>query len=514
MNQIRKMINERYNKKEIELTRKFIEDVKKTRAKITTPDLRYTNEISNEFSKHARKYAKEISKLELKKYGIKKKVVISGINPELYSHVIYGSTHYDKHKAPIDINFSDYLGKVTDSKSPEQTAAGCLFLTTTIFHECYHQCQYLICRDLPQKYKNGLLDIDNDFLLPKQVFTTSMELALSDLLEVDKYYNKSDNYFKVLHERDARVTGYGKAFELTKKLYDEPHKYIYESIFPDLIKDMYVENDKITSVDGEKKNRYLINMQQLESILVASPEKMADYPALSLAFNKDGRVKSLDQIAKDFNMRREIIKNNKSLTDDVKSTKVDELKDLYSEIFLNTISTQSNESIENSIKKIGKEPIKELFMMTKNYTIKTNKEHIKAAKTERNFLEDNPQLGVDSVYIFKRRVETLYDTQSERKSILNNISKCLDIKDEKQDVEISFPNSLSKEISEDLPQEIASFQFASEFIVTELRNLRDAAKEREDNLIATREYYRNLSVQKSKERVEEKEISHGKRGRD
>ena len=79
--------------------------------------------------------------------------------------------------------------------------------------------------------------IDNEFIVPHKVFSTSVELALNELM-FDDYYSKSGNYFKILFERDARVIGYKKTFEMMEKIFDNPSQYMNKSIYTDLVKDM------------------------------------------------------------------------------------------------------------------------------------------------------------------------------------------------------------------------------------------------------------------------------------
>lgn len=514
MNQIQKMINERYISKEKELTEKFISNIKSTKAKIYNDGYMANDQsIVNELYKSAYEYAKSMSKLENKKYGIKKEVVINSINPENYANEIYGSTSYDKSKSIIDINFSDFMKDVIDSKSQEETIITCLNLSSTIFHECYHQCQHYVCRDMLMKDKI----IDNEFIVPHKVFSTSVELALNELM-FDDYYSKSGNYFKILFERDARVIGYKKTFEMMEKIFDNPSQYMNKSIYTDLVKDMYLENEKMTNINGDLKDRLLVNIQQLETVFVTSPEKLADFPALSLAFNTDGHIKSLDQIAKDFNMRREIIKNNKSLPEDVKKAKANNLNDLYSEVYLNTIGYQSDESIKESIANIGIEPIKELSVLAKNYSNKAAKEQVIAAKVERKFLEDNPQLNINPNEVYEHRINSLKESDKERLLLINRVSKYIgepdieEIDKEAPSIDTYEQDVPEIEVKENASPKISNFTTFSDFYLTQMRDLRDSYKKREESLILNRDYYRELLGEKSKDSIEEKEIKHDRRG--
>ena len=60
-----------------------------------------------------------MSKLENKKYGVKKEIAIKSINIDEFYNAPYGFTEYNKSKSIININFNYFMKRVIESKSPE-----------------------------------------------------------------------------------------------------------------------------------------------------------------------------------------------------------------------------------------------------------------------------------------------------------------------------------------------------------------------------------------------------------
>ena len=68
------------------------------------------------------------------------------------------------------------------------------------------------------------------------------------------------------------------------------------------------------------------------------------------------------------------------------------------------------------------------------------------------------------------------------------------------------------EVKENTSPKITNFATFNDFYLTQMRDLRDSYKKREESLILNRDYYRELLSGKSKESIEEKEIKHGTAG--
>lgn len=509
MNPMKKIINKVYQAQELLLTRSFILNVKEAKK----------NGDVKEIAKLGYKYFKEICEHENKIYGIKKKTKISLIDPKKYDSpkdAPNGYTHYNPKDAPVGLNLERFTTNVLNSNTTKDIITNCVSLSSTAFHESYHQCQFHVCIDKLGKKTNNLDFLDNSFLTPKQVFTVSVEQALSDLLG-EQYYEKDDNYFKILFERDARETGFDKAYSIANVLSKNPKKYFNSSTYNRLFKDAFLDNEKITSLNDENKKRYTINLLQLEDELIKNPQMLKVYPALRLAFNKDGHAKPLHEIVTDFNKRRTVIKNNRFLSKQDKLSKREDLNELYSEVFLGSLYCQPEDSIKDSIRHVGKGPIKELCQITKSYSERNTKQLLEYAKTERNArakILSQKKESIDEIYY--RRVEAINKDASEKNKLMSMVTEHVDeqIATKMSEEQIEKFNKLVEEVKRNYVEpktyksrtEKNAHIYEENSYLTEMRDLRDSYKERENDLVAKRDSIREEYTSISKEKTEKKEI--------
>ena len=507
--------SKRIETKEAQLTKEMFDKLCLKRPKLS----------KKEYKKILERYAKEISKLELKKYGLHRAITFKEINvPGRNGSLSYGKgltfyTELGKHKigmgSVLALNYDNVIDKLISDDKDVRCAGGVKYVETT-FHELWHLMQHVGC-DCKKKFEE----------MPKvHLHKFGMEFAAKREFG-DEYYKKGDNYRKMLIEQSARDKGITSVIDIFSKIYGKKFLggILTNKKMNDLFKDSFVE---LENLEGEKgiANRFTLTTELVDKAIERNPKYLKEVPILQEVYTLDGKRKPIYQIVRQNAITTRKLQMNPFIPPKVKKQKIQETQDLYSEIFSESLKQCSKNDIILDKKVLGGKALKSMINISKNHYAREYNAVEKNAKDEikiRDFLDGNSRLNRS---IYKERMENNLNRYAPYINLLDELDVVVEeinvkkmspsqvkeqLKKDKKKVEYNIQRRKSRKMTTNVTSkakpcygEFAVAEEEQDINIEEMRDLKEGYQELRDvsviNLEQTKEeYYTKLEQEKSKE---------------
>lgn len=339
-----------------------------------------------EYQKILKNFVKKSVKYDLKQSNINRIVVFDKIkNTKNAPNGL--TTSRARLLSYVGINYARTINELKNAETPKDKAMILTAFSQTIFHESEHIKQREVARKASK-----LKDI-----APEYAYKYGIEFACKDFLKQD-YYKKEDNYKNMLHERDARIAGFVKTSDVLVMLNNkkEVRDFYDKDRIKSILEDTFRESNMLTDVNGNLVDRQEYNNQVLAAAIKENPKIIKRYKVLQKAFNKDGSRKLPYQTAKDYFKSSFKIKANPFLSSSVKKEKLNDLQNLYGEIYTETLNHYCDEKeYILSCKMVGKSSMMQMIQIAKKHAKNYEKDLVDSAefdyKVKESFEGSNPE---------------------------------------------------------------------------------------------------------------------------
>ena len=337
--------------------------------------------------KELKKFAKQMVKLEKRKYGIHNHVSIKETkNNRIYGSLSYGKgpgLYRDSNKnvkvrfgTVMNLNYSTVVAKLKSNDISDRTD-GFIKYMETIHHESGHLEQH-VATEGSKKVK----DISPEYALKYALEFVSISA------QRENYYKKGDNYYNMLIEKNAREKGITNTFNVLGK--SNKKNIVKKGVLKRLdgmLQDEFVELQDLESDDG-REDRFSYTNEIADEAIKKNPNYIKRMPILNKIYTKDGNRKPIYQIVRENAMETRKIQYNPFIPRKVKDKRIQEVQNVYSEAFAAKLDTCTQEEFEFAGKMLGKKPLQRMIKITaKHYERKYN-EFAKSAEDEREIREN------------------------------------------------------------------------------------------------------------------------------
>lgn len=366
--------SERINTKKRKITEEIMADVCDKKTKLNKKSL----------EKKLLKYAKQMVKLEKKKYNIHKRVsLIKTERKDINGSLSYHSgirLHKEKETGNVTLETGPTLRLKTKNivellKSNDSQVRTTAFVgyIQTIHHEMTHLEQHIATENVKK-----IDDIDSDYALKY-----AREFAAIKYLG-DDYYHEGDNYKKQFIEKNAREKGFEDAIDIfgKNKIREVKINEALKENIDNNLNDIFVETDYL-EYNGYMGDRDYITSSLVDEAIANNPKYLKKYPILKKEYNKDGSRKEVYQIIKDKAKAIERIKANPYYSSKKKEQKIIETQNMYCSIFINSLDNATDKDFIKAEKMVGARAIKAMYSNTQEYCQTRAKKLIDDANSER-----------------------------------------------------------------------------------------------------------------------------------
>lgn len=485
--------------------------------------LKKANMSKKGYKKELEAYAKKIAKLELKKYGMNRALTFKEINaPGTYGSLSYGKgirfyKEGEKHKigagSILSINYDKVIKKLKSEDLTTRTLGYTKFIET-IHHEVWHDLQHIVAEN-----KKKIDEIPKEYS-----FKYAMEFVA---IEEDRenYYKKGDNYRKMLIEQSAREKGITSAMDILTKSYSKDfiRKIFDEQKISDVLEDNYVELENLEGNQGIR-NRFSVTSDVVDKAIKRNPKYLKRMPILQEAYTLDGNRKPIYQVIRQNAIATRKLQMNPFILPKIKRQKIQEVQDLYSDIFTETLKECDEDDLILAKRVVGNKAFRSMIDISRDHYSRKYNEVEKNAKDEASIREYISGASRLNRSIYKERMENNLNRYGPYVNFLNEVDEVM----RKVKVEKMSPSQVKEQLKNDEKRvktniqkqkarkssviikskaRYGDFAIAEEKLAVnldEIRDLKEGYEELRDinvaNLEQTREqYYAKLEQTKSKE---------------
>ncbi len=389
--------SEKIGSKKREITKQLMKEVCARKSKLSNKKL----------DAKLLKYAKQMIKLEKKKYGINKNISVQKFNIEKKR----GRLRYQKgpgfrksnrklefRMGPV-INLNlNYPRKGLRSDNEQDRLNSFVAYIQTIHHEMTHLEQH-IATERVQKIE----DINSE-----EALKYAREfVAISQYGR--EYYHEGDNYRKQYIERNAREKGYSDAIDvLGKSARNKKVKEALQQKLDENLNDAFVDTEYLQYEDVIGDRDYITSVL-VDKKVKENPKLLKKMPILYKEYNKDGSRKELYQVIKENAKAQKRARINPFYSEDKRKEKMQEIQDLYSSIFINTVDASKEKDFKKAEKMVGAKSLRAMLTETRKY-----------CENKASSLKENAQ---NEAIIRENLDENIYDIQKTYKNRIQSIEQ-------------------------------------------------------------------------------------------
>ncbi len=314
----------------------------------------------DDIEKELLEYARKITKLEKKKFNIKKNITIGLIHDpkvrgysEYYSKPQFANQKF--HFGPeIYFNLSNVVSQLKSDKIEDRTNAIVKYVQT-IHHELTHVEQHVAT----EMYKvEGISQAD--------ALQFGREFAAKDFMR-DEYYRAGNNYNKQFIERDARFKGFTDASGVLPKLENGSNLVTVTLARQLQTDDAFVETEKL-EFRNKEDDRDVITTDIVDKAVKSNPAYyLKKYPILKGEYNSDGSRKELYALIKNSARNLYRIKNNPFIAPKLKKKAMERAKNYHSLVIAAELKSNSEEELKKAQQMLGPKRLKAAYSICSSY---------------------------------------------------------------------------------------------------------------------------------------------------
>ncbi|MBO5477012.1 MAG: hypothetical protein J6A15_04605 [Clostridia bacterium] len=415
-----------------------------TRENMNLLCLNNANMSKKEYKKILEAYAKKVAKLELNKYGVHRAVTFREINtPRVYGSLSYGKglrfyKEGNKYKigmgSILSINYDTVIKSLRSDDLTTRTTGYTKFIET-VHHEVWHKLQHIVAEN-----KKKIKEIPKEY-----AFKYAMEFVA---IEEDRanYYKKGDNYRKMLIEQSAREKGITSTMDILNKSYKKSfiRKIFNNQKISDVLEDSYVELENLEGSEGIR-NRFSVTSDIVDKAIKRNLKYLKRMPILQEAYTLDGNRKPIYQVIRQNAKATRKLQMNPFIPQKAKRQKIQEVQDLYSEIFTETLKQCDEDDLIFAKKVVGNKTFRSMIDISRDHYSRKYNEVEKNAKDEASIREHISGTTRLNRSIYKERMENNLNRYGPYVNFLNEVDEVM----RKVKVEKMSPSQVKEQLKND-----------------------------------------------------------------